>query len=258
MQQMGERKLPSPDLFFAQKTMAFMLCLYNPCFPASARDPDKDSKKNKMSVGGPLTPRANCARVRDSMMSGLSPPFLQGASGTPTGREEEQNHRGSSGNHPNAWAVGICSHPCCPARPGCSSATCGNLSTVRGAARTSPAGIPPLPSNAGTMLGEPGFSGLPDSSHTTCREEAEVRRPGPDKTRSALVHLCPPSLPTGVQSISSQAPYSYPQREGTTSPEAAGDKGGWSLLEKWWEAASWAAGGTAGASPQAGMMFVSH
>lgn len=195
MQQMGERKQLLPDLFIAQKTMAFMLCLYNPCFPASARDPDKDSKTNKMSVGGPLTPRANCTRVRDSMMSVLSPAFLQGACGTPTGREEEQNHRGSSGNHPNAWAVGICSYPWCPARPGCSSATYRNLSTVHGAALTSPNDIPPLPINAGTMLEEPGFSSLPDISHMVCQEEAEVCRPGPDKTRSVLVHLCPPSLP---------------------------------------------------------------
>lgn len=40
------------------------------------------------------------------------------------------------------------------------------------------------------------------------------------------------------------------------SPEAARDKGGWKLLEKWWEAASWAAGEMVEALPQAGMRFV--
>lgn len=96
MWQMGERKQPSPDLFIAQKTIAFMFCLYNPCFPASARDPDKENKTNKMPVGGPLTPRANCAGVRDSMMSGLSPSFVQGARGKPTGKTEKQHHEGGS------------------------------------------------------------------------------------------------------------------------------------------------------------------
>lgn len=93
MQQMGERKQPSPDLFIAQKTIALTLCLYNPCFPASAKDPDKDNETNKMPAGGPLTPGANCTGVRNSRFSGLSPHFAQGAHGKPTGQGEDQNQR---------------------------------------------------------------------------------------------------------------------------------------------------------------------
>lgn len=85
-------KQPSPDLFIAQKTMQFALCLYNPCFPASAKNPDKD-ETNKMPVGSPLAPRANCTGVRNSSFSGLSSPFAQGAHGKSTGQGEEQNHR---------------------------------------------------------------------------------------------------------------------------------------------------------------------
>lgn len=107
---MGERKQPSPDLFIAQKTIAFMFCLYNPSFPASARDPNMENKTNKMPVGSPLTPRTNCAGVRDSVMSGLTP-FVQGAHGKPTGREEGQHHRGGYASHPCRWAAGIRTHP---------------------------------------------------------------------------------------------------------------------------------------------------
>lgn len=89
---MGERKQPSPDLFLAQKAIAFTLYLYNPCFPASAKDPDKDNETNKIPVGGPLTHRADCAGVRNARFSGLSPP-AEGAHGKPTGQAEEQNRR---------------------------------------------------------------------------------------------------------------------------------------------------------------------
>lgn len=102
MQQMEERKQPSPDLFVAQKTIAFMLCLYNPRFPASARGPDRDNKTNKMPVGGPLTSKANCTGVRDSMTSGLSPPFVQVYHGKLAEQREVQNHGQSSENHLNA------------------------------------------------------------------------------------------------------------------------------------------------------------
>lgn len=202
---MGERKQPSPDLFIAQKTMAFMLCLYNPCFPASARDPDKDNKTNKMPVGGPLTPRANCAGVRDSIMSGLSPPFVQGARGKPKVQGEEQTHGGSSGHHPNAWATGIYTHPRCPARPGCSSATCRNLSTTREVAWAPPTSSPRLPSNAGTMLGRSQGPPVYLTSATPCaQEEVEVCRPGVQETRSVLclsTSALPPSPPQPRKSL---------------------------------------------------------
>lgn len=148
MQQMGERKQLSPDLLIAQKTIAFMLCLYNPCFPASDGDPDKDSETNKMPVGGPLTPRANCAGVRDSMMSGLSPPFVAGARGKLTGQGEKQNHGRSSRNHPMARAAWICNHPRCPSRPGCRS-----LFQMKNSISSSSNLQLTLPSNAETVLG---------------------------------------------------------------------------------------------------------
>lgn len=195
MRQMGERKQPSPDLFIAQKTIAFTLCLYNPCFPASASDPDKGNTTNKMPVGGPLTPRANCTGVRDSTVSGLSPPFVQGARGKPTGQGEEQNHGRNSGNHPGAWAAETCTHPrWSPVRPGWSSATCRNVATRHGAAQAPPNSSPLGWDHAKE---EPGPSGPPDTRHTMCPGGSGglQTRSWRDRVGPLLVQLCPPSLP---------------------------------------------------------------
>lgn len=166
---MGERKQPSPDLFLAQKAIAFTLYLYNPCFPASAKDPDKDNETNKIPVGGPLTHRADCAGVRNARFSGLSPP-AEGAHGKPTGQAEEQNHRLTQETIPKYGQLG-------PAPiPGAQWSLVAPLPHAGSYPRDMEQ--PELPETAAPFgqqyqhctREEPGLSGLPNVSCTICLE----------------------------------------------------------------------------------------
>lgn len=166
---MRERKQLSPDLFIAQKTIAFTLCLYNPCFPASAKDPDKD-ETNKLPVGGPLAPRANCTGARNSRSSSLSPPFAQGAHGKPTGQGEEQNHRLTKETIPKYRQLGPAPIP----------GALQSLVVPLPHSGTYPQNMeqPELPETAPAFgqqsqdhtREEPGLSGLPNVSWTMCLE----------------------------------------------------------------------------------------
>lgn len=166
---MGERKQPSPDLFIAQKTIAFTLCLYNPCFPASAKDPDKD-ETNQMPVGGPLAPRVNCSGVRNSRFSRLSPPFAQEALGKLTGQGEEQNNRLTQETIPKHRKLGPAPIPGAPQ----------NLVAPLPLAGTYPQNMehPELLETAAPFgqqrqdhtREQPGLAGLPSVSCTMCLE----------------------------------------------------------------------------------------
>lgn len=191
MQQMGERKQPSPDLFIAQKTIAFTLCFYNPCFPASAKDPDKD-ETNKMPVGGPSNWPPGLIALGSETPGCLASPLLLHKELMEnlgernlwkTGRGTEPHTNSTS--HPKVLASGTCTQPRCSAKSGCSSATCRNLSTRHGAAWAPWNSSPLWPAMSRPYHG--GARALWLMSAAQCAwKGTEVCRPGAGKIRLEL------------------------------------------------------------------------
>lgn len=180
-----------------------------------------------MPVGGSLTPRANCAGVRNPRFSGFSHPFVQGAHGKPTGQGEEQNHRPTQGTIPNHRQLG-------PAPiPGAQQSLVVSLPH----AGTYPQDMeqPELPETAAPFgqqcqdhtREEPGLWSAQRQPHNVPGREGSCV--DMELARSGWNCACPflPILPAGAQNMSPQAPYSQTRKEGTRSPSTEGKKGGW-------------------------------